>query len=541
LSKVQVMERDRDQHRRPWPAIMPGRTATGARPGVLRLVNRACGTQSGAEDADTRSCIKMVDRYWLGVMTALVGCGILLAGQSAVAQETDPAHLGSIEARAVWLVTRFDTDGDLMLSRRELPEDMTRLTREFDRLDLDADGRLSAQELVRIRELAPRTGAGSPPGQSAVTAVDGPEPAASIASGSNDIVRVSPLGASYFGLAILSQDNKIAFQYRDQIWVGELDPEHGSFLSGAGRDYLMDSGVEPLGETIGGPEFGLDAQGWAVFYSKQHDGEAQIWRATMDSEAVRAQPLTSGQPHQTQLASKHAQVTATRLLGIRGTRRDGERVWFDEDDPSASQPVHMVEPGVMSARWIDGTLRLVFSQREGPADGQPAIFDTRTGVSRTLTQDDGDKTAPHGWIAPDHDDQILVLAVVDDRAVAVYKDKGRKYWERIATLTIPSASRNGLIGAAEPFVIGERSYVSLTINSDRAGIAEVADGEVWIIGVEEDPDERLERRCDSGQRPLTRFDPEVFIGEKEAFVYYNVVTEGRTFEVRRCRSGITIR
>ena len=98
-----------------------------------------------------------------------------------------------------------------------------------------------------------------------------------------------------------------------------------------------------------------------------------------------------------------------------------------------------------------------------------------------------------------------------------------------------------MIGAAEPFVIGERSYVSLTINSDRAGIAEVADGEVWIIGVEEDPDERLERRCDSGQRPLTRFDPEVFIGEKEAFVYYNVVTEGRTFEVRRCRSGITIR
>ena len=169
------------------------------------------------------------------------------------------------------------------------------------------------------------------------------------------------------------------------------------------------------------------------------------------------------------------------------------------------------------------------------------MLDTETGQMKMLTRDDGDKTDPYGWLAPDHNNQLLVLAVVNDSAIAIYKDKGGEYWDRIATLTVPRDSNNRIVASAEPFTVAGKSYMSLSIKSEKSRIGKFVDGEVWIFGIEDDPNRRFVRRCDSGERPVVRFDPEVYVGKEEAFLYYNVLSQDRVFEIWRCRTGISVK
>ena len=46
----------------------------------------------------------------------------------------------------------MDTDGDRQLSRAELGQRMPRLAQDFDRLDANADGKLSREEIRAGRE-----------------------------------------------------------------------------------------------------------------------------------------------------------------------------------------------------------------------------------------------------------------------------------------------------------------------------------------------------------------------------------------------------
>ena len=204
--------------------------------------------------------------------------------RTATGQEdtTDPtSNMDSAQERARKLIARFDKDNNQKLSRIEIPQQMKRLVSAFNNLDGDRDGQLSVDELAPV--LSRFTN------RETVQAKDEPEArapstktisdASRTTSAVDRVVRISPPGASYIDPEILQLPGKMTFQYQDQIWVADLNPDTGAFVSTTGRDYLMDGGAARLGSTFNGPEFGLNARGWAVYYAKEYNGTMQIWRS----------------------------------------------------------------------------------------------------------------------------------------------------------------------------------------------------------------------------------------------------------------------
>jgi hypothetical protein len=353
-----------------------------------------------------------------------------------------------------------------------------------------------------------------------------------------EVKRMGAAGFQYIDPEILSSEDLMTFQDPSgSVWIGRLDPASGLFRAADGRDVLMDRGALSLRESYNGPEFGVDAGGWSLFYTKNKDGVPQVWRSRLVGGKPEAAAVTADrQRRQSILASKNAQAATTRLLYIQGRLGNGHFYWLDMDRPGSETPVVRLKE-VDSPRWIDDTQQFVFAETGGSDGGQLKLVDTTTGRGRTITNDAGVKTFAYGWKAPEYGGQILVLALVDYRAVGVWRDTGKQYWERIATLTPPAGSRYGNLGSPEPLVAQGRSYVSLVLK-DANTRGRFRDSEVWILGIDADPKNRFARRIDDGRSPVMRTDPESYVGEKEIFIYYNAVSQGSGFEIHRARTGL---
>ncbi len=354
-----------------------------------------------------------------------------------------------------------------------------------------------------------------------------------------DAVRMGDPAFSYIDPEFYGQENLIAFADEDRtIWLAALDPQAGFFITPDGKDRLIDRAVTPLLVSFNGPEFGVDREGWALYYTKDQGGVPQIWQATVSDEQVVARPLTTDQiPRLSALASKDPSTETVRLLyawnGFSGD--EGMIGWLDERDPAASEMVvDTIDRGV---RWVEGTSLFTFIRMSGSEKGQVVLYDTGTGEANPITNTGEQNSYAFGWIAPEYDD-LLVLTVVEDTRIDVYKDEGGPVWERIATLEVPGESAYTVIGSPEVFTVGGRSYISLVVK--QSGGYALAEAWVWGIGA---GSEDTMLRCNDGQGEVIRSDPESFIGTETVYIYYNVIRSeaGRqqTFELYRCNTGIT--
>lgn len=367
-------------------------------------------------------------------------------------------------------------------------------------------------------------------------------PAIADAQSTPRVVTLSPTGESYIDPEILPGGDWMTYQSEGGIYLAALDPATGLFRTPGGRDILVDTNAARPIETFNGPEFGIDANGWAVYYAKSDAGSVQLWRATLDASGQpHPTPLTSGARHQTQLVSRNASAPTTHVAAIQGNWQNGMAVWFDAAAPERMYEITPIETGISSMRWVDQSFLLTYSQRTGSERGQVVLLDTATNMARTITADAGDKTDPYGWYAPDYGGDLLVLAVVDNTSIAVYRDLGGDHWERITTLTPPAGSQFDFMSSAEPFVFNGRSYISVIIKDATSNRERFTDSEVWLMAVGVDPAEQYAERCDSGEVGLSRSDPEVYLGDEHVFVYYNVIGGASVtapYEIHRCQSDL---
>ena len=363
-----------------------------------------------------------------------------------------------------------------------------------------------------------------------------------------NVVRISPDGVSYADPEILNNDgNKITFQASPgRIWVADLNPVTGEFVSGTGDDplvdTLVDTGATPLTITNNGPEFGRDAHGWSVFYSKDdgYGSDIQIWKAEgSDTGVATPQAVTSGTSHMATVTQKSDTLETTRILYIDGDWDAGMIAWLDEDNPFDTDFAPVVSKDKTHPTWVEDTDWIILRSNEVDSLGQLALYNVKTTAIDIITDDAGDKTFPFTWRAPEFNNELLALALVYKTSVAIYRDNGGTYWERIATLTIPSGSGGISVGSAEPVVAMGQSYISLSVQLNSSSLPGTADSQIWILGIDADPATRYTYRCDDGaDAPVMRIDPETLSGTEQVFVYYNVFTTDYHFDIYRCATGI---
>lgn len=358
------------------------------------------------------------------------------------------------------------------------------------------------------------------------------------------VVTISPPGERYVDPEILPGGNLMTYQARGAIYLAQLDPLTGLFVTPNGDDVRVDTGAARLLETFNGPEFGIDSDGWALYYAKSHQGVLQIWRATLDASGdIQTAPLTSGSRYQTQLVSRNPRADNVHIAAIHGTWQNGTVVWFDEATPDVVTELTPIENGVNPLRWVDNSYLVTYRQQTGPNRGQVVLLDTATNAQDVITADAGDKTDPYGWFAPDFGGDLLVAAIVDNASVAIYRAaNGNTAWQRILTWQPPAESRLRFVSSAEPFVVNGRSYLSLVVKDADDNRQQFDDSEVWLFGLTADGTTGYQERCDSGEVGVSRSDPEVYIGTENVFVYYNIISGPDTtpYEIRRCRSNIAV-
>jgi hypothetical protein len=340
----------------------------------------------------------------------------------------------------------------------------------------------------------------------------------------------------------------LSFQDRDgDIWVADLDPKTGTLVPKDRRGVKVDDGAVTLLVTYQGPEFGVDATGWAVYYTKDVDGDIQVWRGVPEGDGYRIEQVTSGARHQTPVISKDPSAKSTKMVLIRGPWEGGTISWLDLADPKTEHDIIEGTRTLVNApRWIDDGQVFAFCYRTGPNAGQAAICDTTTGKITVVSNDAGEKFYPWAWYAPEYDGEMLVLALVDYTSLGIWKDNGGEYWDRIATITVPEGSEMKYIRSPETFVAGGKSYISVGLRAGQAApwgsrrrgaAAGRTDAEVWVFGLDENPKTRFARRCDDGRPGIRRSDPETYIGADEVFVFYTTYSSDG-IEIWRAGTGI---
>lgn len=339
----------------------------------------------------------------------------------------------------------------------------------------------------------------------------------------------------------------IVYQSGPDVVLAELDARTGRLANGAGADWHVDTGADPLSISKNGPEFGIDRDGWSIFYNRQVDGRSQVWRATPS----RAGPdggfdtavLTTGAYQRiNQLPSQDPGASETFVVYARGnnTGNDNNIVYLSDEDPEAETIVTPISPLTAGFRWIDGT-SLMVSTDSSPNDfGQILLIDAVTGQREIITDDPGIKFDPYAWFAPDG--ALHVVAAVNNAMdLAVYRETPIGAWDRISVLPIPVESGMTYVQSPEPFTVGNQSFIITTLKDDPGKIGtDVSEAEVWIYGIDDDPQARFTLRCDDGQPGRIRHEGEVFLGENELFVYYNELIRGESVDLYLCRTGIRI-
>lgn len=320
-------------------------------------------------------------------------------------------------------------------------------------------------------------------------------------------------------------------QFNGQVWVCQVNPEDGTMIPPDGKGQPMGFAA-PITQTYNGPEFGLSQQGLSVFYTGvSPNATLQLYRSRVQPGALPEQ-LTFERSDQVNnigvISSLDASESQTRLIYFKGrTALPATIYWMYEN--RQSDEVEIGTPGTVTLagpRWMPGELKFVTNQHIDRY-AQIIFADALSGARTQLSFDNGDKSDPFAWRAPEFNNEMLIMATLDNDSLAVYRQINGA-WTRINVASVPGVGRHY---SGEPFVYRGRSYATVAVET-----ADPNNKEIWVVGLT--PLNPFALRCHD-QRPLLRVDPESLVFQDRVFVsYYNYPAPGVPNELHAVRVNL---
>jgi len=334
------------------------------------------------------------------------------------------------------------------------------------------------------------------------------------------------------------------------MWVADMDPVTGDFVSGDGLDLELDTDIPPIYDTlINGPEWGVDAGGVALFYTKYDaDQNRQVWRARLSDPPVLAQLTNDPEGRVHWAATLNRSDPSIHIFLVNYS--SFELHWANEEEVTVEHPLpgYVWGEGNNGPRFIPGTAYFVYAKQISEDKVELVRVDTSDGSETVVTDDDILKVDTWGFIAPEFDNEICYSALISKTAIGVYRyvNPGDPFATRIAEIEVPAGDSHPYIRSIEILQTAsglfDRTYFAF-MGADNPTPLVPCDGTMWVASLGPDPGSRFVRRVDEGAvsgRTAYRQEPELMIGQDEVFLYYNSYREGGIKELRRCRTGIPV-
>lgn len=371
---------------------------------------------------------------------------------------------------------------------------------------------------------------------------------------------VGEINGSYIDPEFNDKIYRIVFQdYQNRLWIGNIDPITGFFISPSGKDFFIDSNLPlvvadknrpTLKYATNGPEWTKDSIGHCVVYTRlDNNGLMQQYLGRVINDFVQTTQLTKETfDCYGNMPSRYEDGKPPRIaFTYDWPFLNAKCAWISTDQPSILNKIDAFDPFQMSM-WSPVSPEFLFIHRTANSKiGQVASMDANTGKVKILTNDSGDKDDPGFFRAPEFDNDICLLANIDNQYLAVYRDLNASdgFQTRVAVIALPQNIPYRFISSPEIIApvtgVNGASYFTFLA---RAGSYRSSAGGIFIAGLGKDNENRLIRRIDDGalnDEAAVRMEPEPFIGKNEIYIYYNFYdfSDG-TQGLRRAATGIRI-
>ncbi|BAC92175.1 hypothetical protein [Gloeobacter violaceus] len=315
------------------------------------------------------------------------------------------------------------------------------------------------------------------------------------------------------------------------VWIGRVDRASGNFIPPSGKAVLVDTGAVPADVVGNGPEWVYGQAGAQIVYTKyDEDGGYALGRARFSGKTWSGDILENGTDRFGPFGSLDRADPAPRISYV-GRDLSGRLVsfWRELANPASETVV----PGATypGSRWVPGRRAVVFVQEAGGVR-QVFTYDIDRQISEQLTFDPGLKKAPFLWQAPEFGGALVLLALVDETHLGLYRRiQGR--WTRFATLKPPSTG--DYLWSPEPLVHNGKSYVFMVTSTSSDSQSRTVPTDIWLAGI--DPTAPFYRQL-SDATARVRTDPEVFVTDNGPYIYFLVFLDPETPAILRTDTGL---
>lgn len=313
-----------------------------------------------------------------------------------------------------------------------------------------------------------------------------------------------------------------------RLWQAPMNRATGNI--GFSLAVQLDSNLVPFQQILQGTDWSSSQQGSWVYYTKR---DANIRKQVFKARATAAQQVVTEQLTTSDTAEKFnplpsrdaADLDARFLFLIKGDQSPLTYFWRESNNPLTEAPLPSTQLSSSGARWINGSRALIYADSIAGYD-QEFRFDVDDQKITQLTFSPIDKTDGFFFDAPEYGEELF-FCTEGNTSLGIYRKNAGGGYDKFNSLVFPSA--RSYVFSAEPFAFAGKSYVFAVVSD--SGFMSNAD--VWIAAV--NPDTPFYRQVSGSDPMLKRMDPEVYLTETDAIIYY---FEWENFRLHRCETGL---
>ena len=310
------------------------------------------------------------------------------------------------------------------------------------------------------------------------------------------------------------------------LWVANVDYATGAFVPANGRGVKVDTNTALVTTYGNGPEWAFSALGSQLVYTKYlpdqppSDATAGVGVATMVNGSWTNELLDDSLQRISPIATLDLTDAAAKIQYQDTTKT--KTFWRVVTDGAEEHQITVKGYSAGARRWVPGTGKVILTGKAASGYNQIFLFDTNTGDTQQLTNENGNVSGAMMWQAPEYNNEYVFFGVLNGKMLVVYRQlpdaNGQLTWQVIQRNSLPAGFP--YVWSPEYFVHNGRSYIFFQMNKTSVASNMSKPSQIGMVGILPDNNTLVNLTPDTATSRV-RMDPEYYITAQGPFIYYN--------------------